>query len=125
MDTITKSLGLEGIEYYVTHLTIVNCLLPVKMTPMEVKVLAWFMSFTGELFSDRFGATGKKIVREKLSLSHQGLSNYVRTLIEKKFLIERNGQLTIFPLLFPEINQQSYMIKLKNLTYERTTSNKV
>lgn len=112
MNTITKSLKLQGIEYYITHLTIVNCLLPIKMTPMEIKILAWFMSFTGELFSDRFGATGKKIVKEKLSLSHQGLSNYIRVLKEKKFLIEKEGTITILPILFPENVEQIYMIKL-------------
>jgi hypothetical protein len=82
------------------------------MTQMEIKVLAWFMSFTGELLSDRFSATGKKIVREKLSLSHQGLSNYMRVLEEKKFLIQNEGSLTILPILYPENVEQIYMIKL-------------
>jgi len=81
---------------------------------MEIKILAYFMSFSGELANDRFSSTGRKIIRDNLSLTHQSLSNYMRSLLDKKFLLEKNGILTILPLLHPETTEQQYMIKLIN-----------
>ena len=115
MKTISKTLALDKVNYYETHLSIVNCLLPVKMTPTEIKILARFMSFKGELAKERFGATGKKLIRESMKLTHQGLSNYMNSLIKKRFIIELQGKLTIWPILHPEDTEQEYMIKLKNL----------
>ena len=109
---ITKTLSLDRIDYFQTHLSIVNCLIPVKLTPKEIEVLACFMSFTGTLAEDRFSTTGKKIVRETLQISHQGLSNYMKYLSDSGFLIETNGRTEILPLLQPNIDQQVYMIKL-------------
>ena len=115
MKPITKVLSLDKIEYYVTHLSIVNCLLPVKMTPTEIKILAGFMSFEGELAEDRFSSLGRKIIRENLLLTHQGLSNFMSSLIKKRFINEFDHKLLILPLLHPDKTEQTYMIKLKNL----------
>ena len=115
MKAVAKTLLLNKIEYYITHLSIINCLLPIKMTSTEIKILAWFMSFSGELGNDRFSATGRKIIRSKLGLTHQGLSNFMHSLLEKKFLLEKDGKLSILQILHPEPDEQTYMIKLKNI----------
>jgi DNA-binding MarR family transcriptional regulator len=114
MKPIFKTLKLDKIEYYVTHLSIINCVLPTKLTPKEIEVLAWFMSFDGDIARDRFGTTAKKIVRESLNISHQGLSNYMKSLSDKKFLLEQNGNTSILPLLHPDKNEQTYFLKLIN-----------
>lgn len=115
MKPIAKTLRLDKIEYYVTHLSIINCLLPVKLTQKEIEVLAWFMSFDGILANDRFGTTARKIVRQELSISHQGLSNYLKSLVQKKFLIEDGEQYKILSILHPNKDEQGYMLKLINI----------
>lgn len=115
MSNIIKTLRLEMFEYYTTHLSIVNCLLPVKITNKEIEILSLFMCFDGILEDDRFGTTAKKMIREKLGLSHQGLSNYITSLKEKKLLSIENEKIKILPILHPNREEQAYMIKLVNI----------
>ncbi len=115
MKPIVKTLKLDKIEYYITHLSIVNCLLPIKLTPKEIEVLAWFMSFDGILAEERFGTTARKIVRKELKISHQGLSNYMNTLTTKQFIIEEGKGFKILPFLHPDQQEQAYSLKLINI----------
>lgn len=118
MRNIVKTLSLDKIGYYVTHLTIVNALLPVKLTQKEIEVLAWFMSFDGDIAKERFGTTARKMVREALAISHQGLSNYMNSLTTKKFLIEGKDGIEILPILHPNKSEQTYMLKLINKSWQ-------
>lgn len=111
---IRKALRLPTLEYYETHLSLINCILPVKMTPREIEIMASFMSLTGDLAKYRFGPSAKRYIREKINISHQGLSNYMGTLIEKGFLIIEGDLTSIFPLLVPENGEQLYHFKLIN-----------
>lgn len=127
MPEIKKLLRLNRKEYYHTHLSILNSvlstLLPESMTPMEIKVLAEFMSITGELAMYRFGPTAKKVVMKELKLSPAGLSNYMTSLSDKGFIIKTPNLISIFPLLIPEETEQLYKIKLlKNDEAIATTS---
>lgn len=116
MKPIIKTLKLGKVEYYNTHLSIINSVLPVKLTPKEIEVLALFMSLDFKV--ERFGTSARKIVRQELDISHQGLSNYLKSLTMKGFLIEKEGDYEILPILFPAKDQQSYMLKLINLQWE-------
>lgn len=102
-------------EYYQTHLSVINCLLPVKNTNKEIEILSLFMCFDGILEDDRFGTTAKKMIRNKLGLSHQGLSNYMTSLIRKRMLSIEEEKIKILPILHPNRDEQIYMIKLINL----------
>lgn len=116
MKILKKQLRLEEHKYFTTHLEIVNSVLPIKLTPKEIEILAIFMSFTGELGEDRFNTMGKKIVRGKMGLSHPGLGNYIKALQKKGFLRkEKNGKLKILEILFPEIEEQYYQFKIINI----------
>lgn len=115
MIPIAKTLRLEKKEYYSTHLCIINCLLPIKITNKEIEVLALFMCLHGVYEHDRFGTTAKKIIRESLSLSHQSLCNYIGSLTKKKMLIINTAGIYILPILQPDKDQQVYMIKLINI----------
>lgn len=115
MGNITKTLRVQTVEYYSTHLSIINCLLPVKLTNKEIEVLSLFMCYSETLNEPKFGRKIKKLVREKLDLSHQGISNYIASLIEKKMLIVHKDELSIIPILKPNMNEQIYMIKLVNI----------
>ena len=115
MKPIKKHKILDKDEYYQTHLSIVNCMLPIKMTNMETKVLASFMCFSGDFAKDRFGPSARKIVKKELGLSSAGMSNYIRTLKEKGFLLEREDkELEILSILFPQDKEQLYIFKLTN-----------
>lgn len=112
--TISKTLKLSSDDYYRIHMEIINPILPVKLSHKEIEILSIFMSFTGTLAENRFSTTGKKLVREKLKLSHQSLSNYIISLSKKGFLIDKNNELSLLPILFPNNKEQIYLIKLIN-----------
>ena len=114
MKQISKQLRLDKDSYYETHLSIVNCILPVKMTPMEIKVLSRFMGLSGDISQDRFGTSAKKIVKADLGITSAGMSNYLRTLKDKGF-IKEGASITILPILFPNKGEQDYLFKLINI----------
>lgn len=112
MQPIQKILKLNKNSYYETHLSIINTLLPVKMTPKEIEVLARFMALEGDIAKQRFGASAKKIVKEQLELSSAGLSNYMISLNDKGFINKETME--ILPILIPDNEEQVYMFKLVN-----------
>lgn len=116
MNELKKALTLPKFSYYETHLSLVNCLLPKsrKMTDREIEVLAAFMLIRGDLENDRFGTTARKMIREKLKMTPQNLSNFLGTLKEKKLLLEVGDMLEIWPILIPQKEQQFYQFRLIN-----------
>lgn len=114
---IKKLLQLDRDDYFQTHLDLINCILPVRMTPREIEVLAAFMSLEGDIAQYRFGPSAKKIVMTKLGLSPAGLSNFIGTqgsLTEKGFLLKQGDMTKILPLLIPKQDEQTYLFKLIN-----------
>jgi hypothetical protein len=116
MQVIKKVLQLDRLSYYERHLEFINCLLPeeTRMTNMELKVLAKFMSLEGDIAQHRFGPTGKKVVREHFDLSYGGLSNYLASLLKKQFLERRGDMIYIWDRLNVEPNMQEYAFRLIN-----------
>jgi DNA-binding MarR family transcriptional regulator len=108
---LRKQLRLKRQGYYEVHLQLVNALLPVKLTPKEVEVLAAFMSLDGDIGRDRFGTTARKMIKEKLGLSDGGLGNYLKALKEKGFV--KDGEVN--KLLGADEKEQVYIFKLVNL----------
>lgn len=115
MKQILKQMRLDKNDYYETHLSIINCILPVKMTPMEIKVLSRFMGLDGDISRERFGTSARKLVKEELEIKPAGMSNYLRSLKDKGFITLAQGQTTILPILFPNNDEQEYLFKLVNL----------
>lgn len=114
MKIITKSLSLSKDKYFEKHLAIINPLLPEQMTNKEIEVIAAFLTLEGELGKHIFSTTGRKLVRDKLQLSNGGLSNYIKALKIKNFILEdNNGELFILDILKPERALQGYQFKLK------------
>ena len=118
MKEIRKLVRLNKTDYYETHLSIINCILPIKMTPMEIKVMATFMGLEGDVAQYRFGPTAKKIVmatvKPEKPLSAAGLSNFISSLTEKGFLTKNGDMMHILPILLPETIEQIYIFKLEN-----------
>ena len=70
MKIICKTKKLNEKKYYETHLSLVNALLPIKMTPMEITVLSRFMLLKGDIAKQRFGSTARKMVCLRIFYSH-------------------------------------------------------
>jgi len=83
---VRKSLILPTMEYYVTHLSIINTIIPsnLRITPREIDVLAAFLALP---VSVRFTTIGRKQIRDRLLLSQSSLSNHIKALIAKKFIV--------------------------------------
>lgn len=113
---IKKQLALSKVNYYEKHLNIIKPFLPMELTPKEIEVLAVFMSIEGDLSSDRFGTSARKIVMSTTGISPGGLGNYLKALKEKGYLREDNqGSLSIWPLLYPDEKEQAYMFMIKKV----------
>lgn len=113
MKEYRKVVRLSKLDYYKTHLSLINCLLPILMTPKEIEVIAAFMGLEGDIAEYRFGKTGKKIIMSQLSISPSGLSNYLGDLTEKGFLRKvSHDNYTILPVLIPADKEQLYIFKL-------------
>lgn len=115
MKPIVKTLRLEKVEFYTIHLSLVNCMLPVKLKPKEIEVLAHFMALDESDEIERFGSQNRKIVRNRLNISHGGLSNYIGQLREKNFLTGTGSDIKLLPLIQPDKESQTYMFKLINI----------
>jgi DNA-binding MarR family transcriptional regulator len=111
---IKKSITLKKDEYYKKHLEVINPFLPVKLTKMEIVVLAAFMSLQGDLIAqDRFCTSGRKHVRDTLGLSPGGLGNYLDAFKKKGFIYaNENGVIEILPILFANPEEQVYVFKI-------------
>ena len=114
MAIIRKALKLKKEDYFKKHLLIINHILPVQMTNKEAEVLAAFMSLEGELASDPFSTSGRKIVMRKLNIKPGGLGNYLDAFKKKQFVLENsNKELRIIPILIPSKSEQFYQFKLE------------
>lgn len=114
MKPITKVLKLSKASYYEAHLNIINGLLPTKLTPKEIQVLARFMSFEGDIAKDRFGTTARRMVKKELNLSDGGLSNYMKTLVNKEVIIGDEDHLYLLPALSLSPDLQDYQFRIIN-----------
>jgi hypothetical protein len=118
MKPITKTLKLTKKQYFETHLNIVNSLLPIKLTEKEIEVLGIFLTIPKDF---RFTQPGKKIVRDKLNISHQGLSNYLIVLMKKGFIVKnKKDEYIMLPFLECASNEQTYNFKI--VDYETSQS---
>ena len=114
MGVIKKIISVPREQYFIQHLSIINPMLPVRLTPKEIEVLGSFMSLKGDIVEeDRFGTTCRKIVKERLNLSDGGLGNYIKALRDKGFIYTADsGNLTIQEVLLADENNQSYLFKI-------------
>jgi hypothetical protein len=115
MELLTKQLELSKEDYFETHLSIVNSVLPanLKLTPMEIRVLSRFMALEGDIVSvNRFCTSARSIVKANLKISDGGLGNYIRSLYQKGVIYKRQNNYFIQAALLPEPDNQSYAFKI-------------
>lgn len=104
------------IDYIKAHISLTNELLPVQLTGREVEFLAHFLALEGDLVeNDRFCTAARKLVRERMKISNQQMSNLLKQVTDKGFVRERDGHKYILPLISPDGKVQRYNIEF---TYE-------
>ena len=122
MKIIQQVYKVDNDKYYELHLNIINAILPVKLTDKELEVLASFMALDEVLTKDDyFNPVARKKVREKTGVSPGGLSNHLKSMIKKGFLVKNDitKKITIKEFLLPEEKVQGYQFKImKNETGE-------
>ncbi len=112
---IQETIRLGGIEYNKKHLEIISALLPTNLTPTEMEVLASFMALDKSLTEDSmFNTVARKRVMLKMNLSAGGLSNHLKSMINKKVLDKDDitKKITMKKFLFPDSKMQGYQIKI-------------
>lgn len=115
MGKVVKVLKLSEIDYFTKHLEIINSMLPVKLTPKEIEVLGNFMSLTGDIADDRFGTSGRKIIKTRMDLKDGGLGNYIKSLKDKGFIVTKDDTLDTLPFLKIDGDTQIYMFKIEKV----------
>lgn len=120
MKIIQQAFKLDKDKYYIVHLGILNAVLPVRLTDKELEVLAAFMGLDENIIEDTyFNPVARKKVLKKLGLSPAGLSNHLKSMLDKGFLIKNSitNVISIKEFLLPEIDGQGYQFKImKNET---------
>jgi len=109
---IRKELEIEGSDFYLTHLKLINALLPVELTNKEMLVLSrlLYFNFTESLIK-KYKGNYRKYIRNILNLSSSSLFNYLSKMIKNGVIV--NGDTgEVNQLLIPE-NTQEYYFRLK------------
>ena len=115
MKIIQKAFKVENQEYYTMHLHIVNAILPVKLTDKELEVLSAFMGLDKNIIEENyFNPVARKKVLKRLDLSAAGLSNHLKSMINKGLLTKNDitNTITIKEFLLPEEDGQGYQFKI-------------
>jgi len=109
-----KTLKLNRLDYYITHLKIINSVVALDLTNKEINVLAHFLSMEGDIRNDLFGTTSRKLVREKCGITLSGLTNYLDSLQSKKCINKDDtGKLSLHPIINIGSNTEHiYTLKL-------------
>lgn len=117
MRVIQQTVKVSKEDYHKFHLSIINPLFKdeLRLSEKELEVLAAFMSLDKSItIGDMFNTYARKLVKEELGLSAGGLSNHLRSLIDKEFLSkdEVTNRITVKPHLFPMDGWQGYQFKI-------------
>ena len=116
MKTLKKSFNLDKKEYLTKHFQLLSAISGVELTDKEVEVLTSFLSLDERIIEeDVFNSVARKLVLEQLNISHGSLSNYIKSLVNKKFIIknEITGSIKLNPTIIPDKVLQSYEIKIE------------
>lgn len=120
MKPLQKTLNVETIQYYRTHVALVNVLSGSNLTDREIDLLAFFVQNGG------INSESRNQAEETLGFSQSNISNYLRTLKEKGVVIKK-GKYMIAASFYPSPDKQHYTIILnenKNLPDSIETENR-
>lgn len=121
-----KKLSLNKKDYLTQHFRLLNAVLPDPIGGKEIETLVNFLLLeVDDRF--RFDSRQRRKVREVMGLTPSGISNYIRSLFNKSFLVhvkEEDGRGTyrLNPKFRPDTSQQLYVFMLESTPDEQTSS---
>ena len=114
MKVIQRDFELEKLEFYKTHLRIVNAILPVNITNKELEIMAEFLILPKELTNgNMFNTLARREVIKRLGLNDGGMSNHIKNMKKKGYIVKQGEYYGIAPALLPDQEVQGYNLKLK------------
>lgn len=109
MKPFPKKLNLSTEEYYRTHVNLVNVLSGNVLSSRESEILACFVMLGG------INKDTRRKVQEILNTSTSNISNFFKSLREKKVLMKDKKYL-IPKVFYPGAGEQLYAITLNEVT---------
>lgn len=125
---IEKKTEFSNIEYYQKHLELVRVIYGYDIQDREIDLISAFLSLDKRLTArDEFNTNAKKEVRKILKLSDSSMSNLIKSLVNKGFIIKDSlsGLLNIVDKLRPSDIATGYkvMIIKSNKNSDKDASN--
>ena len=116
MQVITKTLELAEKDYYIAHVGVVNALKGGSLSKMEMLVFAGFLyAIAIHGAENAFQINGRKSAKEFVGTTSPAIiSNHIRSLRDKKWILGEDNKLEIPTYLIPESDWQGYKLKLVN-----------
>ena len=115
MKTIKKKFELGEKEYLQKHFQIVSVLLNRNLSFKECEILACFViEYSNLKEEDIFNSLARKRVMVKLNLTHSGLANHLKSIIDKGLLSKNpiTNRITLRQDLLPEPDKNGYIISI-------------
>nr|DAD64109.1 MAG TPA: chromosome replication initiation protein [Caudoviricetes sp.] len=108
---ISRVFRLKGVEYYAKYLEVVNSLLPMDLSKIELSVLAHC------LYRNNKGVIDKDVkvyLKEVFNFSPASLSGHLKRLSDKFVLDKNEDGFVIKDYLIPNSDFQGFQIKIEN-----------
>lgn len=103
-------------KYFEVNLILTNAFLSPQMTKTEIEILAYFLSLREKGVEDIFNTYSRSVVKREMgNMSSASLSNHLRSLRNKEYILkdEETNRLKIVEFLIPNDNIQRYDLILK------------
>lgn len=103
-------------KYFEVNLILTNAFLNPQMTKTEIEILAYFLSLREKGVEDIFNTYSRSVVKREMGdMSSASLSNHLRSLRNKEYILkdEETNRLKIVEFLIPNDDIQRYDLILK------------
>lgn len=115
MRVIQKQIKKDSFNYFLVHMKLVNIFMDSLISEKEMEVLAATLSLDQKIIGvEPYNPFARKKIREKLKISSAGLSNHLRSLIDKGILVkdEVTNRINIREFIIPSPEWQGYQFKV-------------
>lgn len=110
------------VEYISRYIHILNSFSKDKLTDPQIDVIANFLALDGDLIREnRLSTDARTHVRRQLGMSHSALTNILKRIKDKGYLMSVNGKDKFHKLLIPPEDKKLFKIAL---IHERSQTKK-
>lgn len=115
MKVIQKQIKKDSFNYFLVHMKLINIFMESLLSEKEMEVLAATLSLDQKIIGvEPYNPFARKKIRERLKMSPAGLSNHIRSLIDKGVLVkdEITNRINIRDFIIPNPEWQGYQFKV-------------